>query len=186
MLSLIVRRAFIVFVASLAVSFTLSPPCSCPSSAAGVADVAPMQAPSITGKWLIASDAMPDGYFAGTRILMLDHDATGALGIVMNRPLPDAGADFPVLAGGPVGRDSIVIVHDTSFASSATQRLFGDIAVTTDESALDALAEGAGPEHLFVAWGYAGWGPQQLEGELAQGVWRVEERTAPIWPTITP
>ena len=48
-----------------------------------------MAADSLAGQLLVASPGMSDPSFAGTVILMVRHDSTGAMGIVINRPVAD-------------------------------------------------------------------------------------------------
>ena len=45
------------------------------------------------------------------------------------------------------------------------------IGITTSRDILQAVARGEGPDHLLVTLGYAGWGPGQLEQEMADNAW---------------
>jgi putative transcriptional regulator len=47
--------------------------------------------------------------------------------------------------------------------------------MTATLDVLEALAQGAGPKQALLALGYAGWGPGQLESEIARNDWLVSD-----------
>ncbi|HEX5586598.1 MAG TPA: YqgE/AlgH family protein [Acidimicrobiia bacterium] len=139
------------------------------------------------GRLLVASAAMVDPNFEHTVVFMVDHTDDGALGVVLNRPsdtdvdevLPNWRAlvipPASVFIGGPVQVGDAVIglarVRSSSDALDGWQPLLGPVgSVDFATDPLDALAHLEGVR-VFV--GYAGWGPGQLEAELAQGGWLV-------------
>jgi putative transcriptional regulator len=63
------------------------------------------------------------------------------------------------------------VLHSTDYAGPSTQRVAGDVALSTGFDILKALATGGGPRHKVFLLGYAGWGPGQLEGEIARNDW---------------
>ena len=154
---------------------------------------------SLAGQLLIATPSMRDPRFAETVILMVRHDRNSAFGIVINRPVSERplaqmlealgdkpAADDPAaqrrvrfFAGGPVQPELGFVLHSTDFRLPDSQEIDGRIALTANREILRALAgirePGAdakeGPRHSLIAFGYAGWGPRQLEGELAQQAW---------------
>jgi putative transcriptional regulator len=145
---------------------------------------------SLAGQFLVATDTLRDPRFARTVIYMVRHDATGAMGLIVNRPvrdvplapllrqfgLDDRGVTGSVRAhfGGPVERGEGFMLHSAEYATQGTERIAGDIAITPAPgvlSALSDLARGAGPRKSLFAVGYAGWAPGQLEGEIEQGSW---------------
>jgi putative transcriptional regulator len=162
-----------------------------PSPAAAGAPRATAQAgQSLAGQFLVAADTLRDPRFARTVIYMVRHDASGAMGLVVNRPvrdmplapllrqfgLDDRGVTGSVRAhyGGPVERGQGFILHTAEYATRGTERVTDDIAVTPAPGVLDVLSDighGAGPRKALFAVGYAGWAPGQLEGEIERDAW---------------
>ncbi len=151
---------------------------------------------SLAGQLLIATPAMRDPRFEQAVILMVRHDATGALGIVINKPAgerpmaalrealgeKDSGSTGTIrlFAGGPVQPVAGFVLHSTDYHRPATVDIDGRVAMTSDLQILRDIAAGTGPMKSLVAFGYAGWGPGQLENELAHNVWY----TAPADPGL--
>ena len=163
-------------------------------AAAGVPGGA-VQAASLTGKVLVASEGMPDPRFQETVIYLVDHDENGALGLVVNKP----GAIGPIAAlldqlgidadeygydvqgsvtlhyGGPVDPGRGFVLHSADYEVDGTEHVSNGIAVTLNPEALIDIALGQGPRRSLIIFGYSGWGPLQLEGELARGDWTVTD-----------
>jgi putative transcriptional regulator len=146
-------------------------------------------------QFLLAMPGMDDGHFAGSIIYLCEHDADGAMGLMINRPsemsllemfaqlglpTPAALADRPVLEGGPVARERGFILHGDDRRYDATVELGNGLLLSATRDALEAIAIGNGPERFVVALGCAGWGPGQLERELLDNVWL----TCPADPSI--
>lgn len=141
----------------------------------------------LTDQLLIAMPALADPNFFQTVTYISEHSANGALGLVINRPLNltldqlldhlDIATERPELAkmpihyGGPVQPEQGFVLHSPVGQWGATLRVTGDIGITTSRDILQAVADGQGPERLLVTLGYAGWGPGQLERELAENSW---------------
>lgn len=141
----------------------------------------------LTNQFLIAMPTLADPNFFQTVTYISEHNASGALGLVINRPLhlslgqllehlqiatdrPDLTA-MPIYHGGPVQPEQGFVLHSPIGQWSATLRVTDRIGITTSRDILQAVARGAGPEYLLVTLGYAGWGPGQLERELAENAW---------------
>lgn len=140
----------------------------------------------LSNQFLMAMPGMVSGDLAGTVIYLCEHSAKGALGLVINRPTdlslagllekidlqleitPDHNAT--VFFGGPVHTDRGFVLHSRAQDYSSSIDL-GSLALTTSRDVLEAVAQGRGPERVFVTLGYAGWGAGQLENELAQNAW---------------
>jgi putative transcriptional regulator len=146
---------------------------------------------------LIASPPLGDPNFDRTVVLLASHGEGGALGFVVNRAAPMtlgelltfagySGAGVkdgsPVYLGGPVQPSSgwILCVDPSLGAEQNGVILVGDrLRIISSRTAFDALAEDAGagtsgqsdPKRRMVLLGYSGWGPGQLEGEIATGSW---------------
>lgn len=140
----------------------------------------------LTNQFLIAMPALNDPNFEKTVTLVCQHDAEGALGIVINRPsdlligdvfaqlkLPTThtSVDRYVLNGGPVHNERGLILHsgDTQYESTIT--VTDTLRLTTSMDVLEAIASNQGPERFLIALGYASWAPEQLEDELQENVW---------------
>lgn len=147
---------------------------------------APGQA-SLAGQILIASPGLRDPRFDHTVILMVRHSPGGALGVVVNRPLgerpltnllDDVGeknsgitGSLRVFSGGPVQPEIGFVIHSTDYHRPETIDIDGRVAMTSSREILRDIVGQHGPARILVAFGYAGWGPGQLEGELAQRAW---------------
>jgi putative transcriptional regulator len=85
----------------------------------------------------------------------------------------DAAADgsMRVFAGGPVQHEAGFGVHTADYAQPGTIDINGELAVTTSPEILRDIGRAQGPQKAFVAFGYAGWAPGQLEAEMARNDW---------------
>lgn len=142
---------------------------------------------SLSGQLLIAMPGMMDPNFHGTLSLICEHNDEGAIGFVINQPLPldlarvleqigieasEETANRPVLSGGPVSVERGFVVHrpdDTQWKSS--MRISDEISVTTSDDIIQAMAVDRGPQGATLILGYAGWAPGQLERELMENSW---------------
>ena len=154
--------------------------------AGGAAVPAPKDA-SLAGRLLVATPDLMDPRFVQTVIFMLSHDATGAMGLVINRPigriaiaalLEQLGEDgrgvageLRVYYGGPVEPTQGFVLHTAEYAGVDTHVVGGGIALTSDPKGLRAIGAGSGPRRSLLALGYAGWAPGQLEAEIRSGHW---------------
>jgi putative transcriptional regulator len=141
----------------------------------------------LNNQLLIAMPAMGDPNFAQTVALICDHNSDGALGLILNKPLPMrmseifeqleieiAGGDLPqrqVLRGGPMQTDRGFVVHRAGGRWDSTLKVSETLHVTTSRDILAAMARGEGPADAVVALGYAGWGGGQLEDEIRANAW---------------
>lgn len=142
----------------------------------------------LRGHFLIAAKRLRDDNFYKTIVLLLEHGDHGAMGLVINRPssikvshalaghfdLPDT--EDVVYCGGPVEPSALVILHDdAAFSDNGPSVLPGLFVGGSPEAFEQVISESAASDslkHSFrVFSGYAGWGPGQLEGELARGDW---------------
>ena len=142
---------------------------------------------SLTGQLLVATTDMPDPRFAQTVIYMIRHDATGAQGLVVNRPIREISLSLllgqmgmetrgvqqtvRLHAGGPVDTMRILVLHTAGYASEGTLAVKDGYAVTWEPEILRAIAQGKGPRRTLFTVGYAGWAAGQLEAEMKTGHW---------------
>ncbi|PKO84595.1 MAG: YqgE/AlgH family protein [Betaproteobacteria bacterium HGW-Betaproteobacteria-11] len=159
-----------------------------------------MEITCLTHHFLIAMPAMADPNFSRTLTYICEHNAEGALGIVVNRPLEMGLAELfqrvdiplaegtpqqrlaalPVHSGGPVQTDRGFILHRPVGRWQSSLRVTDEIALTSSRDILRAMGEGGEPEEVLVSLGYAGWNAGQLEWELAQNAWLTVEADADI------
>src|SRR5258705_7238970 len=142
----------------------------------------------LEGKLLIALPGMADERFAQTVIYVCAHSAKGAMGIVINKPIPGLSftdlmkqlqietrtttGDFPILYGGPVETGRGFVLHSGDYeGSDSTLPVSEDISLTATLDILRAMAEGRGPKQALFALGYAGWAPGQVETEFQSNGW---------------
>ncbi len=141
----------------------------------------------LAGHLLIAMPNMPDERFSKTVIYMCAHNAEGAMGLVVNKPLetlsfPDlleqldivpSGLSEPINVhfGGPVESGRGFVLHTPDYVQEATMVVDDQIALTATVDILQAIADGIGPRQSLLALGYAGWGPGQLDSEIKANGW---------------
>lgn len=142
---------------------------------------------SLTGQVLIASPDMRDPRFYHTVILMVRHNASGALGVVINRPLGErplasllealgekddtVTGTLQIFTGGPVEPEVGFVIHSSDYHRAETVDIDANLAMTSSREILQDIIHKHGPEKSLVAFGYAGWAGGQLESELMQRAW---------------
>lgn len=135
---------------------------------------------SLQSHLLVAVPRLPDSNFFRTVVLLLHHDEEGAFGVILNRPsevsLREVWAeianrpcdcDKPINHGGPV-EGPLIALHTQEDCAENT--ILSDVFVSTQKENLNTLvSENRQPFRVFS--GYAGWGREQLEGEIQAGGW---------------
>ncbi|WP_051687237.1 YqgE/AlgH family protein [Microbulbifer sp. HZ11] len=150
---------------------------------------------SLRGQLLIAMPGMQDPRFVHAVTFICEHSAEGTMGVVINAPskvtwkevfsqldLEDASlrGEEPVLIGGPVAQEQGFVLHGRGMQFASTAEVSDDISLTASKDIIESLAAGRGPDDVLLALGYAGWGPGQLEQEIAENAWL----TLPAEPEI--
>lgn len=136
---------------------------------------------SVRGKLLLANGSLFGDVFRQTVILMADHDDEGALGFVINKPtnmIVDREetaehlgvVETTVYSGGPVQPTALAVIAEFVSPEHAAKVIFGSVGFLDLEASAPTAVTRA---RVFA--GYSGWGPGQLEGELAEGSWVVTE-----------
>jgi len=142
---------------------------------------------NLTDQLLIAMPGMGDPNFHRTVTYVCQHSKEGALGIVINRPTDLTLADIlkqmdiqvknqdvaatQVHFGGPVQPERGFVIHERDGEWDSSLAVTDSIRLTTSRDIMEAVAVGKGPEKMFIALGYAGWGEGQLEHEIIQNAW---------------
>jgi putative transcriptional regulator len=146
---------------------------------------------SLAHHFLIAMPAMADPNFSRTLTYICEHNAEGALGVIVNRPMEmslatlfervsipldasEAVANFgekPVYFGGPVQTDRGFVLHRPLGDWQSTLKVTDDIGLTSSRDVLQTMSETGEPQDVLVTLGYSGWSAGQLEWELSQNAW---------------
>ena len=140
--------------------------------------------PSTRGRLLVAAPPLTDPNFDRTVVFMLDHNEGGALGLVINRPSEDLDIEIDAwmhllspagqfFSGGPVDSSALIglgLVPTTTPDGQVIESVECIEPVDLDE---DPTTMSTPPTKVRIFHGYAGWGPQQLDGELEMGAWIV-------------
>lgn len=145
----------------------------------------------LDGKLLLAMPSMTDPRFERSVIYMCSHDASGAMGLVINQAFsglsfeslleqldieaPGDVPDVPVHSGGPVEPGRGFVLHSADFVQETTLVVSETLALSATVDILQALAAGKGPRYHLLALGYAGWGAGQLEQEIQANAWLTSE-----------
>jgi putative transcriptional regulator len=140
---------------------------------------------SLAGQLLLASPTLLDPNFLRTVVLVGVHNDEGAVGLVLNRPsevtvgdavpqLCDAvGALAPVYVGGPVKPESVVMLVEFNDPCPAGLLVLDRIGFPGADTSLEDLPDLTERGRVFA--GYAGWGGGQLDAEVADGDWILQD-----------
>jgi putative transcriptional regulator len=146
---------------------------------------------SLAGRLLVATPQLDDPSFTRTVVLMLDHDADGALGIVVNRPMdidvdrvlphwqPFVTAPGRLFQGGPVALDNalgVVAVPGDGAEPVGVRRIIGALGLVDLDTPPQVVAGGIAGLRIFA--GHSGWAGGQLEAEIEGGSWYVVDAEA--------
>lgn len=142
---------------------------------------------NLTNHFLIAMPAMADPNFSRTLTYICEHNADGALGIVVNRPTEMSLATLfdqvsipleqeylakqPVYFGGPVQNDRGFVLHRPAGDWQSSLQINDELALTSSRDILAAIGDTGEPAEFILTLGYAGWAAGQLEWELSQNAW---------------
>ncbi len=151
----------------------------------------------LSGKLLIAMPGMGDPRFSNAVVFLCAHSGDGAMGIIVNKPVPDLSLDdlleqleidrgkgsagVGVFFGGPVEGGRGFVLHSSDYEGNpGSLKVTEGFAMTATKDILVDIAQGNGPEAVLAALGYAGWGPGQLENEVRRNAWLMVDADAAI------
>ncbi|WP_324252652.1 YqgE/AlgH family protein [Parenemella sanctibonifatiensis] len=146
--------------------------------------------PVLPGRLLVATTELSSGYFKRSVVLMLDHDDSGSLGVVINRisalplqtVLPDWAATVGppgfMFDGGPVSTTGAICLARLTGEDEPPgwRRVYGEMGLLHLDTPVELVDGAFGRLRVFA--GYAGWGAGQLEDELAADKWAVVSGTS--------
>jgi putative transcriptional regulator len=140
---------------------------------------------SLRGKLILAAPSLKDPNFDRTVVLIAEHSDEGAMGLVLNRPseaavaeaVPDltwvTDGEASVYIGGPVAANGVIVLAEWDDPERAVVLIDDDLGfVPGDTEDTDDVAGAIRRARVYA--GHAGWGPGQLESELAEDAWIVE------------
>lgn len=156
-----------------------------------------METLDLTGTLLVAMPSMGDARFERAVILLCAYSDKGAMGLILNKPSTDVrlsdvldqleigpspqAAAMPVHFGGPMETGRGFVLHSDDYESSLhTLQVPGGFGMTATLDILEEIARDRGPQRALMLLGYAGWGPGQLEGEIACNGWLTAEPSATL------
>jgi len=159
---------------------------------------------SLRGKLILAGPMLKDPNFDRAVVLITEHTEEGAMGLVLNRPseatigdaVPDltwvADPEDTVYVGGPVAPNGVIVLAEWTDPGQAVVLVEDDLGfVPGDADDPEALATAIRRARVYA--GHAGWGPGQLENELAEEAWIVEaprreelfsDDAEGLWPAV--
>lgn len=148
---------------------------------------------SLDGQFLVAMPGMLDERFSRSVIYLCAHSDEGAMGLIINRAqqigfpellvqlgiidakeeirLPESARSLVVRSGGPVDQGRGFVIHSDDYVTESSMPVDDSIVMTATIDILRAISNGRGPAQAFMALGYSGWGPGQLEAEIAENGW---------------
>ena len=136
----------------------------------------------LKGQLLLDSGQLQGSFFARTVVLICQHDAEGAFGLVLNHDtgatvgekivadLPESLKGCPLYEGGPVQPSALSFLHSDAFLQNAN--VMPNLSLGHSMDDLVELGESLSPTRKIKMFaGYAGWSPGQLEGEMKRKAW---------------
>lgn len=144
--------------------------------------VMPEMSKYLKGQLLLDSGDLHGSFFQRTVLLVCQHDAEGAFGLVLNRAtgnkagemivadLPEPLKEQPLFLGGPVQPSALSFLHSDSFIPDATVLPNLSLGHSLD-SLVDIGESYSATKKVKLFAGYAGWSPGQLESEMKRKAW---------------
>ena len=141
----------------------------------------------LRGQFLIAGRHMRDPNFFRSVVLIVEHNESGSMGFVLNHPtnieIHKALADHftvpltddPIYFGGPVEPSALFLLHDDAGQSHEEPPVLPGLYLGANADTFESIVTNAAETgvNFRVFSGCAGWGPDQLEGELQRGDWHL-------------
>ncbi|MBP6985374.1 MAG: YqgE/AlgH family protein [Alphaproteobacteria bacterium] len=141
----------------------------------------------LTGKFLVAMPGMDDPRFEDTILYICGHDASGAMGLIVNKLVESISfkglmeqleievankiPHIPVYFGGPIEMGRGFVLHSNDYIHDSSVSITDDVILTATVDILKDMAMQRGPKYSILALGYSGWSPGQLENEIKRNGW---------------
>ena len=149
----------------------------------------PTNSQYFAGSLLIAMPSLQDPCFKESVILLLGHDETMAVGVIINKPTGfmqfgraddfgeaelDKNSQLPVYLGGPVDSELAMVLHShCRWEYESTQVINEYFSVSSNIGILEDISQGEGPKYNIFSLGYSCWASGQLEQEIQANAWLV-------------
>lgn len=149
---------------------------------------------SLKNHILIAMPHLQDPYFGRSVVFIAEHTEEGAMGLIVNKPFEDPELKQlftdvfedkqsllkvvpKVYFGGPVMIERGILLHSGNYNTEGTLSVTQDFGITSHKSILEDIADDKGPKQFKLMLGHAGWTSGQLEKEIEDGDWLLQETT---------
>ena len=138
-----------------------------------------------SNNFLLSMPNLNDSVFGESLIYICNHDESGAMGIIINKPMPEKNikkilketsleqlkSEIKIYFGGPVDVDVGMFLHSQDYTTKGTLNISKSIALSSNISIVDDIKNGIGPNKFKFTLGYSGWSKGQLENEIENGYW---------------
>lgn len=141
----------------------------------------------LTGYLLIAMPYIQETRFEHSLVFICGHDANGAIGLILNKPLPSVylpellkqlsiptsanTPNDPLYFGGPIDMSRGFVLHSLDYISDNTVVVNQAFGVTATIDVLRSISKGEGPKNYHISLGYSGWMAGELEREMQNNHW---------------
>ena len=131
-------------------------------------------------------------YFSDSLIYVCENNKEGSLGLIVNRSIDVKMVDSftddkekrlldqKIALGGPVESTSIFVLHTIDKVNKPDVRVTNEIGFSSNKQVIENILKGIFPDKFIVSFGYTGWGPNQLENEIAQNAWEITDANEEI------
>jgi len=140
---------------------------------------------NFSNNFLLSMPHLNDSIFSESLIYICNHNSSGAMGIIINKPispknvkniLKETGLEqlkpkIEIFFGGPVDIEMGMFLHDQKYKTKGTMNISKSISLSSNVNIIDDVKNGEGPNKFKFALGYAGWNGGQLEKEIENGDW---------------
>lgn len=141
---------------------------------------------NLTGKILLSTSSIGNDYLAKSMVYVCGHDKTGAIGVAVNKLIPnfsilsilealhlktDDMNDVNIHFGGPCEAGKCFTIHSDDYQASTSTRINNNISLTVDPDIIHALTSKRGPSKKILCIGCFLWEAEQLELEVASSYW---------------
>ena len=140
---------------------------------------------NFSNNFLLSLPALNDSVFEESLIYICNHNKSGAMGIIINKPMPEKNIanilketsleqlkpKMQIYFGGPVDLSVGMFLHNRGYKTNGTINISKSISLSSNISIVDDIKNGKGPDKFKFALGYSGWTGGQLETEIEKGYW---------------